>query len=115
MKSLLSWCSVVLVAIALGACATGSPEQSVTAGGPPSAPTMSKSTSDLVFQYRQQARELWDMARHLETEAEFHAQRQDQEQARRSRDLAKDIRTAADTAEERARDYQRQLPHGQVY
>jgi hypothetical protein len=72
-------------------------------------------TSDLVIQYRQQARDLRDMARRLEMEAMLAVQRQDQERAQHTRDLAKEAYSAADTAEQQAREYQRQLPHGQVY
>ncbi len=46
-------------------------------------------TTDLVFQYRQQATELRGMAGRLEMEAVVYAQRQDQEQAKRTLDLAK--------------------------
>lgn len=72
-------------------------------------------TSDLVFQFRQQAADLREMARQLELESALYAQRQDAEQAKRKRELAQEARTAADTADQRARDYRRQLPHGQIY
>jgi len=72
-------------------------------------------TSDLVFQYRQQAADLRELARQLEVESAFYAQQQDQEQAKRKRELAQEALSAADTADQRARDYRRQLPHGQIY
>ena len=104
--------------IALYGCATPSAEQStvtnVSANSTAPGPGMLK-TTDLVFQYRQQAAELRDMARRLETEALVYAQRKEPDQAKRSLELAKDMRTAADTADERAREYRRQVPHGQVY
>ncbi|TLY28809.1 MAG: hypothetical protein E6K63_06965 [Nitrospirae bacterium] len=103
---------VLLMAAGLSACVT-------QPSGHPSSTTVSTpagwTTSDLVFQYRQQAAELRDMARRLETEAQFYAQRQDQEQARRSLDLAKELRAAADLADEQAREYRSRLPHNQVY
>jgi len=74
-----------------------------------------KKTSDLVFEYRRQAAELREIARRLDLEAGLYAQSQDQEQAARNRDLAKNAISAADAADQRARDYQRQMPHGQVY
>ena len=74
-----------------------------------------RKTSDLVFEYRQQAAELRQMARRLELEASLYAQRQDQLQATRNRELAKDALLSAEAADQRARDYQQQLPHGQVY
>ncbi len=111
--------SVAVIAMTIGAqsCATKSPETMSTTGAQATAtapgPAMGK--SDLIFQYREQAAELRGMASRLEFEAEVYAQRQEQEQAQRSRDLAKDMRTAADTADEQAREYRRQLPHNQAY
>jgi hypothetical protein len=103
---------------ALYGCATQPAERESTADASAiaTAPTPGVGkTTDLVFQYRQQAAELRDMARRLEMESMMYAQRQDQEQAKRTLDLAKDMRIAADTADEQARQYRRQVPHGQVY
>ena len=121
MRPLLSF-QVAIGALALtGAlygCATQSADRASTenasaiAAAP--APGMGNVT-DLVFQYRQQASELRDMARRLEMEAMVYTQRQDQEQAKRTLELAKDMRMAADTADEQARQYRQQVPHGQVY
>jgi hypothetical protein len=102
---------IVLTTIGLQSCAAVSPDASTPSASTPAGWT----TSDLVFQYRQQAVELRETARRLEFEAGLYAQRQEQEQAHRSRDLAKDLWAAADTAEEQAREYRRQLPHNQVY
>jgi hypothetical protein len=99
---------MVVAALGLAGCAT---EPGTTAGSTPA----KWASSDVIFQYRQEAADLREAARRLETEAAFYVQRQDEEQARQKRDLAKDMRAAADSAEQRARDYQRQLPHGQVY
>ena len=102
--------------IALYGCATPSAEQPTVANASANSPGPGMlKTTDLVFQYRQQAAELRDMARRLETEALVYAQRKEPDQAKRSLELAKDMRTAADTADERAREYRRQVPHGQVY
>jgi hypothetical protein len=99
---------MLVATLGLVGCAT---EQGPTAGSTPA----KWASSDVIFQYRQEAADLREAARRLETEAAFYAQRQDEEQSRQKRDLAKDMRVAADNAEQRARDYQRQLPHGQVY
>ena len=36
------------------------------------------------------------------------------EQAKRASEMAKDMRVSADAAEEQAREYRRQVPHGMV-
>jgi hypothetical protein len=72
-------------------------------------------SSDLVFQYRQQARDFRAMARRLDTEAEFYDENQDYEEAKRHRELAQKMRVAAEDADERAREYRSRLPHNQVY
>lgn len=102
--------SIFLLALACASCATQPSDRPTTT--PTAGPWK---TSDLVIQYRQQSRELLDMARQLEREAEFYAQRQNEEQAQRNRELAKEMRAAAENAEQLARQYQQQLPHGQVY
>ena len=106
------WMSILVIPIGLQACATRSPD--APAPNASNAPGWT-TTSDLVFQYRQQAAELREMARRLEFEAEMYAQLQEQQQAQRKRELARDMRAAADTADEQAREYRRQLPHNQVY
>ncbi|WP_447980402.1 hypothetical protein [Candidatus Nitrospira bockiana] len=102
--------ATVFAGLTLSACSTGSTER---VQGIPSSPL--SNTSDLVFQFRQQAAELREAARKLELEAQIHAQRQDQEQLNRKLDLAREMRAAADTADERAREYRRSMPHNQVY
>jgi hypothetical protein len=57
-------------------------------------------TTDLVFQYRQQATEPRGMAGRLEMEAVVDAHQQDQEQAKHTLDVAKDMRLADDMADE---------------
>ncbi|WP_447983743.1 hypothetical protein [Nitrospira sp. Nam74] len=110
--------TVLWLSAMLPGCAATSPDRpSMTdAAGMATAPGPGlRKTSDLVFEYRQQAAELRQMARRLELEANLYAQRQDELQATRTRELAKDALASADAADQRARDYQRQLPHGQVY
>lgn|SRR5581483_8561829 len=107
---------VFVLTMMLSSCATQPSDRPTTTGATTAtAATGPWKTSDLVIQYRQQARDLMDMAMRLEAEAQFYAQRQNQEQAQRSRDLAKEMRAAAENAEQLARQYQQQLPHGQVY
>jgi hypothetical protein len=81
---------------------------------PVSSPAMRKA-SDLVFQYRQQAAELRDMAWRLELEAEVYAERRDQERLQQTREVVKSLRAAADIADEQARLYRSQVLHNQVY
>lgn len=77
---------------------------------------MYKSPSEAAFHCRQQAAELRDMARRLELEAEWYATvAKDEEGAKRSREMAKSFRTTADEADQQAREYQRQVPHNQVF
>lgn len=107
---------MIVFGVALQGCATQSAGSLTDAGVSATAPGPGMRTpSDLVFQYRQQAAALREMAKRLEIEAEWYAQHQASEQAKRNHDMAKDLRSAADTAEERAREYRSQLPHGQVY
>lgn len=71
---------------------------------------------DLAFKYRREAADLREMARRLEAEVRWltgHVGSTD-EQIRRSRETARQLWTAADQAEQLARDYRRQVPHGQV-
>jgi hypothetical protein len=71
---------------------------------------------DLAFKYRREAADLREMARRLEAEVQWltdHVGSTD-EQIRRSRETARQLWAAADQAEQLARDYRRQVPHGQV-
>jgi len=74
-----------------------------------------REASELAFQYRQQAADLRQMAARLEMEAQVYAQRNEAEPAKRASEMAKDMRVSADAAEEQAREYRRQVPHGMVY
>ena len=70
--------------------------------------------SDLVFQYRQRAVDLRDMARRLEMEAAFLSERHEAEQANQTWELAKYVRAAADRADEQAREYRSHVPHNRI-
>jgi len=72
---------------------------------------------DMVAQYRQQAAELQAMADQYAADAASRSRQsgQESEQAKRSGDLAKQMWTQAQEADQHAREYQSQLPHGIVY
>lgn len=101
-----------LIAAALGGCAATSAEHPTTTGA-----SISESLGDKAFRYHRQALELREMARRLEMEAQWYAQQsgQDSEQAKRAREMAKGFWAMAEEADQRARDYQSRLPHGQLY
>lgn len=101
-----------LLAAVVGGCATAPSDGPTTTG-----PSMSESLGDKAFRYHRQALELREMARRLEMEAAWYAQQagQDSEQAKRAREMAKGFWATAEEADQRARDYQSQLPHGQLY
>ena len=109
-RHLLLGSGLVLISAVLGGCATGSSGPDAAGAG------MNRSPSEIAFHYRQQAAELRDMARRLELEAEWYATvAKTEERAKRSREMAKSFRDTADEADQRAREYQRQVPHNQVF
>jgi len=67
-------------------------------------------------QYRQHAAELREMARRRQLEADVLAQKEnpDMERVQGKRELAKDLLEAADQFEAKARELQRNVPHGMV-
>jgi hypothetical protein len=96
----------------LDGCATESRDRIGTAE-----PGFSMSPGDRAFHYRRQAAELREMAKRLEMEAEWFAQKggADSELARRNREMAQGFWATAEQADQRAREFQSQLPHGQLY
>lgn len=96
----------------LGACATQPRDRVGTAQ-----PGISNSPGDKAFHYRRQAAELREMAKRLEMEAEWLAQKggADSELAKRNREMAQGFWATAEEADQRAREFQSQLPHGQLY
>jgi hypothetical protein len=70
--------------------------------------------SDLATQYRQRASDLQALAQRYAVEADFQAAQngQDSQQAKQSRDFAKQALMQAQEADERARELRSQLPHG---
>jgi len=73
--------------------------------------------SDLSFRYRQDASDLTALAQRYEQEATVLAREkgQDSEQVVRNRELAKQLWSQAQTAEQKANDYRQALPHNQLY
>lgn len=71
---------------------------------------------DLVFKYRQQASDLGELARRQEVEAQWYAGHfgPTDERVRVSREKAQQLWAAANEADQLARDYRLQVPHGQV-
>ena len=70
----------------------------------------------LAFEYRRQARDLRDYARRLEMEASLTMNQngKDNEQTLQNIERAKALLLAAEKADDLSREYQRQVPHGQV-
>jgi hypothetical protein len=99
--------------VSIVGCITGPADRVDTSGSAIS----QQSLGDKAFQYRRQAGELREMARRLEMEAEWYAQLagQESEQAKHARDMAKSFWATAEEADDLARQYQSQVPHGQVY
>lgn len=103
---------LVLLAAVLGGCAGVSTEG---AGAPGLA--IRPGPADQMFHYRQQAADLRNMAKRLEMEAAWFEKQgeQGQEQAKRSRDMARDFVAQAEQADQQATEYQSRVPHGQLY
>ena len=77
----------------------------------------SRDAGNLVFVYRRQAKVLRDVASRLEVEAALYQQQLGaaHEWTTHSREAANAAWAAAEEADEMARTYQQQLPHGRVY
>jgi hypothetical protein len=114
MKSTTMMIGSVLMLAMTGAtgCATAPP-----AGQGTTQATATQQAGDLAFQYRRQAMELRELARHHELEAQVLATMKgsEHEETLRSLDLAKSLLAAADEADQIAREYRRQIPHNRVY
>ena len=107
-----------LLTLTTAGCATDGGKKAPADDASPTAPPVGQkgySNADLVFKSRQQAEELRNEARRLEIEAQFYSQhKEDQNLAKRNLELAREMRKAADVADDKARDYRAQLPHNQV-
>lgn len=76
-----------------------------------------RQASELAFQQRRAAAQLRDAAAHAAQEAFLNARLlgPDHEQTKRSLALAQELWAAADEADQQARAYRAQVPHGQIY
>jgi hypothetical protein len=103
--------SLLIVGGTLLGCASDKSQNSSTG-----APGRSREAADKVFFYKQQAAELRGMADRLEYEAQWYANQAgaENEEAKRHRAMAKELRSGADEADQSAGDYRRQVPHNQV-
>src|SRR5262245_3692137 len=92
----------------LTGCATGAPSTGGTACG-----SNYHCTRELMFQYRQQAAELSMMAQRYAHEADLKAIElgQDSAEVKKNQEIAKKFWAQAQEADQRAREYQYQLPH----
>lgn len=110
--------SLFVAAAVLAGCAA---EPNVKAVSQPSVlaqhSVSSRDAGNLALAYRRQAKVLRDVASRLEAEATWYQQQlgADDERTRQSREAANATWAAAEEADEIARTYQQQLPHGRVY
>ena len=68
----------------------------------------------MAYSYRRQAQDLRDLARRLETEALLYSGQSSTDSKQVNMLEVKNVLAAADDADELAREYRRQVPHGQL-
>lgn len=68
----------------------------------------------MAYSYRRQAQDLRDLARRLETEALLYSGQSSTDSKQANMLEVKNVLAAADDADELAREYRRQVPHGQL-
>ena len=68
----------------------------------------------MAYSYRRQAQDLRDLARRLETEALLSSGQSSTDSKQANMLEVKNVLAAADDADELAREYRRQVPHGQL-
>ena len=102
----------LLIAI-LTACGCSTGPQANSGTGTSTQRTQQEFAKD-AMQYRQHAAELREMARRRQMEADVLAQKDnpDMERVQGKRELAKDLLEAADQFEVKAKELQRNVPHG---
>ncbi len=107
-----------VAALFVGGCATDVIERSVVAAQPNPAPRVTQEQArDLTAQYQRQAADIQELAQRVQWEAEWYAGKygvNDRQSAMR-RTQAQQLWAEAADAERLARDYRRQVPHGQIY
>ena len=108
--------TLLIVILAASGCSTGSQGSSATGTSTPGASTQrtQQEFAKDAMQYRQHAAELREMARRRQLEAEVLAQKEnpDMERVQGKRELAKDLLDAADQFDTKAKELQRDVPHG---
>lgn len=111
-RSILQIVSLGIVVLAASGCSFGTQGNSNSKVSTAS----QQQIADDARQYRQHAAELREMARRRQMEADVLAQKEtpDMERIQGKRELAKDLLEAADQFEAKARELQREVPHGMV-
>jgi hypothetical protein len=109
--------SLMLTTALLAGCAANVPGPARSTSDPVPEAASQREASDLMFKYRQQAAELRALAGRYELEAQSFARVKGEgdEQTKRNLENAKALWAAADEADRLAREYQRAVPHGQIY
>ena len=110
--------SLFFTAAVLAGCATEPNAKSVSQTSVLTEHSVSsRDAGNLAFVYSRQAKVLRDVASRLEVETARYQQQlgADHEWTRQSREAANATWAAAEEADEMARTYQQQLPHGRVY
>lgn len=99
---------LLLAGALLTGCTTGASSSVDTACG-----SNYHCTRDLMFQYRQQATDLTMMAQRYAREADLKARElgQNSAEVKKDQEIAKKFWAQAQEADQRAREYQYQLPH----
>ncbi len=106
--------TLLSVILAASGCTTGSEGNSPTSTQTTSVQRTQQEFAKDAMQYRQHAAELREMARRRQMEADVLAQKEnpDMERVQGKRELAKDLLDAADQFEAKAKELQRNVPHG---
>ncbi len=109
--------SVIIATLAVG-CAEVTPQDSVISQSIAAPkPVSQREAADQAFEYRRQAAELRGMARRLELETNIYKKQggEPSERTRAGLEQANAMWAAAEEAEQVAREYRRQVPHGQAF
>jgi hypothetical protein len=107
----------IIAALAAG-CAEVTPQDSVISQSIVAPkPVSQREAANQAFEYRRQAAELRGIARRLELETNIYKKQggEPSERTRAGLEQANAMWAAAEEAEQVAREYQRQVPHGQAF
>ena len=110
--------TVLVTVMLLTGCATDSNDRSVALSHPSTAHFVTQEQArDLTAQFHRQAADIRELAQRTQWEADWYARQygvNDQKTAM-SLTQAQQLWAAAADADQLARDYRRQVPHGQIY